>query len=121
VAVAGGGMAGHLHGVEALETQRRALESVAASVHLHDSPMWIGHALAAVVTFVMLRYGERSFWVIALLAALTERSIMFWWSTEARPRPAVRTNHASSDARPLRSRILTSVVRYRGPPALVSF
>lgn len=119
VGSSGGSAGSHVHGADAVAAQLAALSATPA--HLHDSPMWISHALAAVVTFAMLRYGERSFWIIAELARLTARSIMFWLSTEARPRPAVRTNHASSDARPLRSRILTSVVRYRGPPALVSF
>lgn len=113
----GGSGSNHTHGADAVAAQLATLN--AAPVHVHDSPMWFSHALAAAVTFVVLRHGERSLLVLAELARLTVRALFRGVPTNApvaRPRPFA----ACRDARPLASRILLSVLSHRGPPVVVN-
>lgn len=112
-----GGARGHVHGTEAVTEQLAALSPGLA--HAHDSPMWIGHALAAAVTFAFVRYGERATVLLAEAARLTLRALRFRALGVALPlQPGAIVS--STDARLPVTRILSSVVRYRGPPAIVN-
>ncbi|HRN28362.1 MAG TPA: hypothetical protein PK781_12075 [Terrimesophilobacter sp.] len=111
----GGG--GHVHGASAVAAQLAALDP--GAVHTHDGPMWLSHAAAAAVTFVVLRYGERALWLLAELARLTGVALGLGMSSAAHI-GRLATTIAHTDEPPLASRILSSVVRYRGPPAAVA-
>lgn len=112
---------GHVHGVEAIAAQLAVLEPGHASAHVHDSAMWIGHALAAVITFAALRYGERSFWALLELGRRTTSAIARRMPLAAIPvrRPVSLIERVSRE-RPRTSRPLLSVLRHRGPPVLLS-
>lgn len=83
-----------------------------------DPRMWAGHAVAAVLTIVALNFGERAFWGLADLAALSvtrlRRVLLVPVAFPARPRPVV-----SAGATATRHLVvLFSSDRHRGPPAL---
>lgn len=94
-----------------------------ASSHLAMMPdnawMWAGHASAALVTIVALRYGETAFWGLFSTAAIrivdvSEGAALVPVSTDA---PVCRT----VDARPAGPRELLVTIgrmRHRGPPAV---
>lgn len=113
----GGSTGGHVHGADAVAAQLAALSATPA--HVHDSPMWISHALAAVVTFVLLRYGERSLCTLVELARLTVRALVLRLPT-VQPVARARSFAARRHARALSARILLSVLSQRGPPAVVN-
>jgi len=46
-----------------------------AVAHHSDGWMWVGHAAAAVLTIVALRYGEGAFWRLASIALLFVRTL----------------------------------------------
>lgn len=117
VGAGGGSTGGHVHGSDAIAAQLATLS--AAPAHLHDSPMWFSHALAAVVTFAVLRYGELSLCTLVELARLTVRALVLRVPTPA-PAARVRPLAARRHARALSSRILLSVLSQRGPPAVVN-
>ncbi|MCX7523012.1 hypothetical protein OSC27_12080 [Microbacterium sp. STN6] len=78
--------------------------------------MWCGHALAAIVTIVALRHGERAFWMlcsgirvqVTRFAALLEPA-----PVDRSPRAAV----ADRADTPADLGILLGTMRHRGPPA----
>ena len=47
----------------------------APMAHHTDGWMWLGHALAAAITIVALRYGEGAFWRLRDIAALFVRTV----------------------------------------------
>jgi len=85
----------------------------------HDAAtMWLGHAIAAVVTVVVLVYAETAFWGLATTASLLVRRLYtLVGATPARtaaPAPAVVLVRESAAL----TRLLCTM-RHRGPPALV--
>ena len=61
----------HVHGsVAALVEGSALVEGPASMTHHTDGWMWLGHAVAALVTVVALRYGEGAFWRLRAIAAL---------------------------------------------------
>lgn len=116
----GGTGGGHVHGAEALAAQLAALERGGASGYVH-SDMWLSHALAAAVTFVALRYGERSFWALLELGRLMAKAIVRGMPQRTPPvgRGVSLVDLVRSE-RPRTRKPLLSVLRHRGPPALVS-
>ena len=80
--------------------------------------MWFAHAVAAVITVLALRFGERAFWRLVALAAPWVRMLLAF----ARP-VAVHAPPASIPAAdvllPPRLVVL-SPQRHRGPPALAA-
>ena len=117
VTPAGAGAGGHVHGAAAVAAQLAALGPV--PVHVHESPMWLGHALAAAVTFTVLRYGERAIALLAELARLTIDALGLR-TPVVTPLRRVTIASAERDGCQLGTRFLCSAVRYRGPPALAS-
>ena len=89
------------------------------SMSLPQSPstMWLGHAVAAVVTVVAVRRGESAFWSL-----LQSAHIAFALLFAARvpvistpPRPAIVDDRVFSPRDPA---LLLGVMRHRGPPAV---
>lgn len=115
------GTGGHAHGAEAVAAQLSALEPGQASVHVHDSAMWVGHALAAVITFAALRHGERSFWALLELGRRTTRAIVRRMPLAVIPvsRPVLLVERVRRE-HPRTLHPLLSALRHRGPPALLS-
>ncbi|WP_411699669.1 hypothetical protein [Conyzicola sp.] len=52
------------------------LAGSATGTHHSDGWMWLGHAAAAIVTIVTLRYGEGAFWRVRGIAALFVRTAL---------------------------------------------
>jgi len=50
-------------------------DTAAPMAHHADAWMWLGHAVAAAVTIVALRYGEGAFWRLRDIAALFVRTV----------------------------------------------
>ena len=50
-------------------------ENSAPMAHHTDGWMWLGHAIAAAITVVTLRYGESAFWRLREIAALFVRTV----------------------------------------------
>jgi hypothetical protein len=61
----------HAHGAGAVLLG----EAGAPMAHHTDGWMWLGHAAAAVITVVALRYGEGAFWRLRDIAALFVRTV----------------------------------------------
>lgn len=86
-----------------------------ASAGSADTAMWIGHAVAAVLTVALLHRGERA---CLALAHLVRRALPW-----ARPRPVPVSSRRPAIRplvfrAPLRARFLTrSAISHRGPPA----
>lgn len=51
-------------------------ETSAPMAHHTDGWMWLGHAVAAAITIVTLRYGEGAFWRLRGIAALFVRTVV---------------------------------------------
>ena len=107
---------GHLAHSTALEPAGTLLSSAAD----HASPlMWLGHAVAAVLTVAILRRGESA--VVRLLQAMRLRVTAFFLPLfQPLPvRPAPATLPANRPVRPLRNLgAPLLVMRHRGPPLL---
>jgi hypothetical protein len=71
---AGSGAGAHAHGASAHLMQGAA--PAGAAVHHQDAWMWLGHAAAAAVTIVALRYGEAAFWRMRGIALLLVRTVL---------------------------------------------
>lgn len=112
---AGGG--GHVHGAAEVAAQLATLDLGAA--HVHDGPMWLGHAVAAAVTFVVLRYGERALVLLAELARLTIDALGLRMPAVT-PLRRVALCASDTDESSIRARALHSVMSYRGPPLTAS-
>jgi len=114
----GGGQTGVVavggHGTHAATST--LLETTAVAAHHTNGWMWLAHALAAVATIAVLRFGERAFWgmrdaalrfVAVLVGTLPVR-------VEHRPVAPVVSRVDSSTVFDL----LLGSLQHRGPPAL---
>ncbi|WP_255546346.1 YcnI family protein [Glaciihabitans sp. dw_435] len=90
------------------------------SATIHTPAMWAAHAIAAVITVVALRHGERAFWTLRSTASL-------YFSRLLRAAHAAHIARDDSPARigctgsvlPRDLRVLFSALHHRGPPSLV--
>ena len=92
-------------------------------LHLHAADsgmsmpawMWVAHCIAAAVTIVALRCGERAFWRLLELARPLMRSLFAWLA----PLPALAPRFIPTRSEWIpRQRITRATVSRRGPPAL---
>jgi len=108
----------HGHGGQ-LITTGSAAPGMADMAGMHaGSSMWVAHALAAVVTIVALRFGERAFWDLLALAR-TSLAVVFRVVALVMV-PRVELRHRV--ARVVRSKIrelgvCVAAFPHRGPPA----
>lgn len=95
------------------------LDAVVPAAHGHpgDAVMWAGHAVAAVVTIVALRRGERAFW--GLFSTLRLCALALFGALLAIV-PVRRTVPVAPDRLdlPAFAGIFLSPMRRRGPPAI---
>ena len=91
----------------------------ATAPHLHASPtMWLAHALAALVTVVAFRFGERAFWGVTGTARLfLARLLVVAIPALHVPRPVVA---AQPRFVPRDLALFLSSMRHRGPPVELS-
>lgn len=110
--------AGHAHGA-GQSVMLMPAGSGAMSTGDHGLMMTLAHIIAAVVTVVALRFGERSFWGLFATAAVVLRSLVRAISLS--PIPLIRRAIvAVSPWLPPRDlRVLLSPMRHRGPPVPV--
>ena len=81
--------------------------------------MWLGHAAAALITIVALRYAERAFWGLAHTATLVFTRVLAL--VAATPPVSCAPQRAVEHAwEPLAATRLLSPMRHRGPPAALS-
>lgn len=107
-------------GAPVVASQNMASHDMAAMVvdaptHLHAEPeMWAAHSVAALVTVLALRFGERAFWGLADTARLLLARLLF---APVLLFVAPRTPRAA-DRRflPRDLALLLSPMRHRGPP-----
>lgn len=94
-----------------------------SAAHAHpDTPyMWLSHAVAGLVTLVLLRSAEVSVW--RLLAELARLAITPFRCPAVEPVVVERSRAPRVEARPvhLSSRILSLSIPRRGPPVPVAF
>ena len=89
-----------------------------AVAHHADGWMWLGHAAAAVLTIVALRYGESAFWRLAAIALLFVRTLFPRIpAVPLVPRPARRARVVGHPFVPRICAVLRSTLGLRGPPA----
>ena len=91
----------------------------AAALEKSSVQMWVGHAVAAVVTIIVLRYGERAFWRLVELAGA--RLARFAVVSDVLPETPGVSRHrilaALADREGLRPLdVLHSPRSHRGPP-----
>lgn len=98
-------MGGHMRSFEPVMVQ--------STGHVMSGWMWIAHAIAAVVTIVALRFGERAFWAIAGLVAPSVRR-MPRLTIPARPSP--QGVAPTREELPRRLAAILSALGHRGPP-----
>ena len=88
-----------------------------AVAHHTDGWMWLGHAAAAVLTIVALRYGEGAFWRLAAIALLFVRTLFVRVpAVPLLPRPARRARVVGHLFVPRICAVLRSSLGLRGPP-----
>ncbi|WEO76963.1 hypothetical protein BJQ94_16650 [Cryobacterium sp. SO2] len=112
--------AGHLHGTGQsvmLMPATGTADTMAAGDH--GLMMTLAHVLAAVVTVVALRHGERAFWGLFATASVALTALVR--ALVLTPIPSIpRSIPALSAARPPRDLlVLLSPMRHRGPPVRV--
>lgn len=91
----------------------------AASVHATGHTgwaMWLAHAVAAVVTIVALRHGERAFWGLFESARLVIRSLFAPAALVILPPAPRRTPTTAPVSTPRDLGVLLSSRSHRGPP-----
>jgi len=87
------------------------------AAHHTDGWMWLGHAAAALVTIVALRYGEGAFWRLREIAALFVRTVIAAQPVvPLLPRVIRRPRAVGHLFVPHIRRILRSSLGLRGPP-----
>ena len=64
-----------VHGSHAVHLASSLADTAPPMTHHTDGWMWLGHAVAAVVTIVALRYGEGAFWRLRQTASLFACSV----------------------------------------------
>jgi hypothetical protein len=84
-----------------------------------DARMWVGHAVAAVVTIVALRHGERAFWGLLDVARLA-LTRLFALTVAVDDTSPSRAHAVARDRARLPRPIdeLVSMLHHRGPPRL---
>jgi hypothetical protein len=98
--------------------------SLAPAVHeamTTDARMWLGHAVAAILTIVAFRYGEAAFWGLLDLTHLCIRGLVMsaqQFRPTLRPYPSVVAALRARLPRPVE--LVLSALRHRGPPAAMS-
>jgi hypothetical protein len=83
--------------------------------------MVLAHLLAAVVTIVALRHGERALGLLVAAARLVVRRVLVAGSLPVRARTAHRAPAPALVFLPRELGVLLSVMRHRGPPAILRF
>jgi len=79
--------------------------------------MWAAHGVAAIITVIALRFGERSFWRLVELARPLLRLLVGFLA----PTPLLREAPPSPSASrwvPKNRALFLSTMRHRGPPAM---
>ncbi|MCU1525687.1 MAG: hypothetical protein JWO18_2581 [Microbacteriaceae bacterium] len=86
-----------------------------------DVRMWLGHAVAAILTIVAFRFGEVAFWGLLELTRLCVTRLVTS-TTQFRPTVRPRTSVVAAERARLPRPVehLLSALRHRGPPAAVS-
>jgi len=103
---------GHVHGAVALGTD--------TAVHHTSALMWVGHAIAAVLTIVALAYGERAYRSLRAIASRVTRSLVPAAAVPIDVLPGDRSAPASRLFAPRFFDIHSTSLRYRGPPVALS-
>ncbi|MFT7764486.1 hypothetical protein [Clavibacter tessellarius] len=84
----------------------------------HGSAMWVAHLLAAVLTIVALRSGERAFWDLVALARTSLRALVLVAALDVVPRAEVRHRVARAMRPGIRDLgVCVAASPHRGPPA----
>ena len=83
--------------------------------------MWLAHLLAAVVTIVALRHGERALGILVAAARLVVRRVLAAGTLPIRARTAHRAPAPALVFLPRELGVLLSAMRHRGPPAILRF
>ena len=111
---------GHAHDTSAvLLPAGQGAAATGAMAEGHGVMMPLAHLVAAVVTVVALRYGERAFWGLFNTAKVTLRTLVRALVLAPVRRPPV-AGVSFSGRVPARHRLAPlSVMRHRGPPVLV--
>jgi hypothetical protein len=85
----------------------------------HDAAtMWLGHAIAALVTIVVFAYAEATFWGLGTTARLLFRRLYALVGAVPARTPAPAVPVARIEAPAALTRLL-SPLRRRGPPAFL--
>jgi len=104
----------HQHGLHALVVA----DGPATMAHHTDGWMWLGHAVAAVITIVALRYGESAFWRLREIGALFVRTMFVLLpSVPVLPRVIRRPPVAGHLFVPRICAVVRASLGLRGPPA----
>lgn len=110
--------AGHQHGAVLVEV---AAASASPSPMPAGSSMWLAHVVAALVTIVLLRRGERSFWALLALARTALVAVLVPLLQAACPSSLepVRLRFVLGDRPAAMELVVVRAGRsLRGPPAL---
>ncbi|CAN5157027.1 hypothetical protein BH09ACT3_BH09ACT3_16310 [soil metagenome] len=112
-AAGGAGVAptgGHAHSMAFVPT-------ATAGAAADDAGMWLAHLVAAVVTVLALRFGERAFWGLFGLVDSALHVSRYRAAPASQPTDRLALAPAFDDLpRPLS--VVLSALRHRGPPAL---
>lgn len=91
------------------------------SVMPPDATMWLGHAVAAVITVAAFRFGENAFWALLRLGTLViSRLLPALPLVHSSQRPKLSTVAVERRSLPRPLSVFLSALRHRGPPALAA-
>ncbi|MCU1557029.1 MAG: hypothetical protein JWN09_1024 [Microbacteriaceae bacterium] len=114
----------HQHSAGEMATQMAThLAAVSPTAHpamTADARMWLGHAVAAILTIVAFRFGEVAFWSVLELTRLCITRLIvpvLQFKPVIRPHPSVVAAERARLPRPVE--LVLSALRHRGPPAAV--
>jgi hypothetical protein len=79
-----------------------------------DVAMWVGHAIAALVTVVLLRHGETAFWRLREIVLFALRL----WLLPASELPLANSRPTATVELPRLFLLRRAALKYRGPPAI---
>ncbi|GAB3034874.1 hypothetical protein GCM10027052_10960 [Parafrigoribacterium mesophilum] len=110
--------AAHVHGAEITGALGLTVPTGSSQLVSAADATWMlaAHAAAAAVTFLLLCYGERSFWSVTAGARALLR-VLFPRELQPVPLDAARPPKNLSRVLVLSPKAKLSVLRYRGPPA----
>ncbi|HEV7183028.1 MAG TPA: hypothetical protein VGN33_00930, partial [Leifsonia sp.] len=114
------GATGHVHAGSHLVLVPGGSESSSSMVLSPDTVgMWVSHVVAALVTIVFLRYGERAFWAVCEFTVFQLRR--FFGAAIAAPVDVVlrRGRVESTPVTLPNPAVLLGQLRHRGPPVVV--